>query len=270
MKIRSRLFIATAAIIIALTILHISRIAQPAEEAARFALLPIGRFFAAAGVGARDMLVGSPEFNELRDRNAELEARMRLLVLDYVRLRALEEENRSLTALLTFKRQSGYDSVPARVIVRSVNPNSATVVIDRGSKDGVEIGMAVVAGNGILVGKVTNLKERVSTVTLISDESSRLAAAAAGGNRLFGLVEGGGNKVARLTLVPQSEPLQRDDIIVTAGTEEKVPPNLVIGIVNEVRGTDTDPFKSATIEPLAKSDKLNIVMVLRPGALRPE
>jgi cell shape-determining protein MreC len=130
--------------------------------------------------------------------------------------------------------------------------------------------MAVVVGDGILVGKVTSLKERVSTVMLISDVSSRLAAASLGGSRLFGLVEGSGNQVARLTLVPQSEPLGRDDIIVTAGTEEKIPPHLVIGIVNDVQGTPTDPFKSASIEPLAKRDQLNIVMVLRPSALRPE
>ena len=77
-------------------------------------------------------MIGSPEFNELRDRNNELEARARSLVVDYVRLRALEEENRSLTSLLEFKRQTGYESVPARIIVRSVDPRSATVVIDRG------------------------------------------------------------------------------------------------------------------------------------------
>ena len=130
--------------------------------------------------------------------------------------------------------------------------------------------MAVIVDNGILVGKVTALKERVSTVTLVSDQSSRLAAASSGGNRLFGLVEGSGNQVARLTLVPQSESLERDDIIVTAGTEEKIPPNLVIGIVNDVQGTDTDPFKSASVEPLAKRDQLNIVMVLLPSAFRPE
>ncbi len=270
MKIRSRLLIATIALVLVLSVLQISRLMQPVEDAFRTVLLPVGRFFATIGTGTRDLLIGSPEFNELRDRNNELEARARSLVVDYVRLRALEEENRSLTSLLEFKRQTGYESVPARIIVRSVDPRSATVVIDRGSKDGVETGMAVIVGNGILVGKVTALKERVSTVTLVSDQSSRLAAASSGGNRLFGLVEGSGNQVARLTLVPQSESLERDDIIVTAGTEEKIPPNLVIGIVNDVQGTDTDPFKSASVEPLAKRDQLNIVMVLLPSAFRPE
>ncbi len=269
MKRSSKLLIASIVTVIVLSVLQISRLLQPVEDVFRAALLPVGRIFATVGVGARNLLIGSPEFNELRDRNEELEARASSLIVDYVRLRALEEENRSLTSLLNFKQQTGYDMVPARVIVRSVDPHSATIVIDRGSKDGVETGMAVVVGDGILVGKVTSLKERISTVTLVSDESSRLAAASIGGSRLFGLVEGSGNQVARLTLVPQSEPLERDDIIVTAGTEEKIPPHLVIGIVNDVQGTPTDPFKSASIEPLAKRDQLNIVMVLLPSALRP-
>ena len=55
--------------------------------------------------------------------------------------------------------------------------------------------MAVI-DNGILVGKGHGRKERVSTVTLVSDQSGRLAAASSGGNPLFGLVEGEWNRCA--------------------------------------------------------------------------
>lgn len=269
MNIRSRLTVIALVVVLVMAVLQISRLLQPVEDGVRAAMLPVARLLAAAAAGARNALIGTPEARELAERTDELEARLNSLVVDYVRLRALEDENRSLAASLEFERDTGYDFVPARVIARSVDPRSATVVIDRGAKDGVESGMAVVIGNGILVGKVTSLKERVSTVTLVSDGTSRLAAAAVGNERLFGLVEGGGNNVARLTLVPQSEPLKRNDLIITAGTEEKIPPHLVIGIVNEVEGTDTDPFKNASIEPLAKRDRLDIVMILRPAALRP-
>ncbi|MBU1034370.1 hypothetical protein KKD42_01070, partial [Patescibacteria group bacterium] len=64
--------------------------------------------------------------------------------------------------------------------------------------------------------------------------------------------------------------LKRDDVVVTAGTEDKIPANLIVGIINEVEGKATDPFKSASLESLVKPERLSIVMVLLPSVLRPE
>ena len=144
------------------------------------------------------------------------------------------------------------------------------MVIDRGARDGLQIGMAVIAGDGIFVGKISALEEDVSTILLVSDHASRIASARAGTHTLFGIVEGEGNGVARLTLVPQAQTLAQNDIIVTAGTEEKIPGDLAIGLVNDVQGQPTDPFKTATIEPLARPDTLGLVVVLRPAVLRPK
>lgn len=256
--------------VITISILYIARVLQPLESGVRALLMPGARFFGYVGGTVRQAILPTPGLKELKDRNEELEARMSGFTVDYVRLRALEEENRALQSLIKFQKDTGYDAVPARIIARSVDPRSATVLIDRGSNDGVEIGMAVIVGDGIFVGKVTGLRERVATVTLVSDERSKIAAAALGRGHLFGLIEGRSNNAAHLTFVPQSEPLDRDDIIVTAGTEEKIPPNLVIGVVNAVEGKPTDPFKNASLETLAKSDSLNIVLVLRPSVFRPD
>ncbi|MCI0479031.1 rod shape-determining protein MreC [Candidatus Uhrbacteria bacterium] len=270
MRTRTRVIVFAGAAILAVAVFRVAGILHPFEGAARTVTLPVARVFAAIGAGARDVLRMTPEAKDLEERNTELEARLAAIAVDYVRLRALEEENRSLRALSGFLDRSGYDAVSSRIIARSADPRDASILIDRGSRDGVETGMAVVADDGVFVGKVTSLKERVATVTLVSDERSRVAAAAPGRDRLFGLVEGTGNRTARLTLVPQQEPLSSDDIIVTAGTEEKIPPNLAIGLVNHVEGKPTDPFKSASIEPLANVDALDLVIVLRPEAMRPE
>lgn len=269
MRGRTRIAIVVAVIVFGAAILRVAGALQPVEDLLRVVTLPVGRAFASVGTGIRDVVWSTPEEERSVERVAELEARLTSLAVDYVRLRSLEEENRSLRALTGFLDRSGYDSVPARIIARSADPRDATILIDRGSRDGVETGMAVVADEGIFVGKVTSLKERIATVTLVSDIRSRVAAASPGRGSLFGLVEGSGNRVARLTLVPQQVALASDDIIVTAGTEEKVPPNLLIGLVNDVEGKPTDPFKSASLEPLANIDRLDLVVVLRPEALRP-
>lgn len=270
MNIRSRITWIIIGVVVGTVVLRLVGAFQPIENGIRRVLLPVARVFSALGTSARGVVAKSTDIKAVREKNLDLEARLTVLAVDYVRLRALEEENRSLQALNKFISASSYDHVPARIIARSIDPRSATIVIDRGSKDGVEIGMAVVVEEGIYVGKVTGLRDRIATITMVSDEKSRTAASRAGQNRLLGLVEGRGNGVARLTLVPQMEELKADDVIVTAGTEEKIPANLVIGLINEVEGKPTDPFKNATLEPFARIDSLSLVSVLRATALRPQ
>jgi rod shape-determining protein MreC len=270
MQARTKVALVLAGTIGGLLVLRLVGAFTPVEEALRFVTLPVARAVATLGNGAGTLLHGTPDAVKLKDRVTELQAQLSTLTVDYVRLRSLEEENRSLQALTGYLRESGYDHVSARVIARSVDPQSATVLIDRGAKDGIETGMAVIVGDGVFVGKVTELKDRVSTVTLVSDQKSRVAAALSGQHRLFGLVEGRGNQVARLTLVPQAEELHSDDVIVTSGTEDKIPADLVIGLVNDIEGKPRDPFKSAALQPVAEADSLGLVSVLLPTALRPE
>lgn len=270
MRTRTKGLLALGGVITLMVIFRLIGVLGPVEEALRFVTLPIARAISAVGGGAGSLLRKDPDTNVLRDRVSELEARLATVVVDYVRLRSLEEENRSLHALTGYLDTTGYDHVPARVIARSVDPQSATVLIDRGSKDGIETGMAVIVGDGLFVGKITSLKERVATVTLVADDRSRIAASLAGQRKLLGLVEGRGNQVARLTLVPQAEALRADDVIVTSGSEDKIPGDLVIGLVNDVDGKPTDPFKSAALEPVVQTDRLRLVSVLVPSALRAE
>lgn len=253
----------------AIAILHFVGALGPIEGAIRWVLLPPARAIAAIGSGIGATLHRDPNAGQLRDRVTELEARLDTMSVDYVRLKALEEENKSLKAIAKFVTASAYDFVPARIIARSPDPRSAVVTIDRGAVDGVQVGMAVVVGDGIFAGKITSVSDRIAVVTLVSDERSRVAAAAASSSRLFGIVEGRGNNAAQLTLVPQHDPLAVNDVIMTAGTEEKVPANLTIGLVNSVDEKETDPFKEAAIEPLAKTDKLDLVLVVLPTVLRP-
>ncbi len=255
--------------ILAIAILHAAGALRPVEDLLRAAFLPAARVFSLAGASVGGRLAPHASVATLEERVKDLEARLASVSVDYVQLKALEEENASLRKLAGFLDAGAYDHVSAQVISRTTDRQTATLLIDRGATDGVETGMAVIAEGGVFVGKVTSLREHVSVVTLVSDASSRLAASVAGRPGLIGLVQGEGSGVARLTLVPQSVALTPNQIIVTAGTEEKVPPNLAIGLVNDIEGTPTDPFRSTSLQPLAETVNLVHVSVLRPAALRP-
>ncbi len=249
-----------AAVLAILLLLHIVGFLVPVENGIRTLALPFAR------IGSRIGNLWS--ISENKSQIQQCENRLSIVTVDYIKLQTLQEENRILRENAKFLTDTGYTAVSARIIARSSDHFRAHILIDRGSIDHIELGMAVVSGNGIYVGKISSLRDHVSTVSLIADPDSRVAAAPITGNKLFGLVVGEGSGVARLTLVPQSDTLQVNDIIATAGTEEKIPPNLAIAIVNEVEGKSTDPFKTASLEPLARPETLQFVSVLVPSVLR--
>ncbi len=269
MQYRTRISITLVVVTVGMMILRVAGFFGTIENLGRDITLPIARMFSTMGSGVRDIFFATPDARMLKERNKDLEARVSSLAVDYVRLRSLEEENRSLHTLIKFTGDSGYDNLAARVIARTTDGVQNSVMIDRGSQDGIEVGMALTVGEGIFVGKITGLQERTSIATLVTNEQSHVAASRAGQHALLGIVEGTGNGTTRLTLVSQTEALHINDIIVTSGTEDKIPPNLPIGFVNEVNGKATDPFKSAVLEPLMRADRLNIVNILRSAALRP-
>jgi rod shape-determining protein MreC len=259
---RSRQLVALIAGMIVLALFVLTGFVRPVREGIMRAVMPFARFTSSIGAGLGRALHVDEEARVANERSVELEARVRSLAVDYVRLRVLEEENRSLCAQASFIQESGLRSLGARVIARELRHNTAAVTIDRGARDGLVVGQAVVTDEGVLAGKVFTIGERSATVLLVSDVRSRVAASAAGSERLSGVVEGKGNGTARFTLIPQSLVLKRDDVVVTAGTEDHVPGHIVIGLVNAVEGQATDPFKSAAIEPLAALDRLELVSVI--------
>ena len=269
MQRRTVLPLAVAGGLLAVVLLWVSGILRPVQNGLIWMFLPVARTFSSIGYGIGSRFQPQPDITTVQEHAKDLEARLRSISVDYVNLRALQEENQSLRKLAGFLNTSGYDHVSARVIARSPDVREAIVLIDRGSKDGIETGMAVVAQDGVYVGKISELQEHVATVMLASDERSRVSASVAGQHELAGLVQGEGNGVAKLTLIPQSIGLKQNDIIVTAGTEEKVPANLAIGLVNDVQGKPTDPFKVASLQPMLDISDLDLVSVLRPAVLRP-
>lgn len=192
--------------------------------------------------------------------------RVTALAIDGARLKALEEENELLRQQARVSLQSGFEALGAQVISRSMTPDRAVIVIDRGQREAVEVGQAVLAGDGFFIGKVSAIGYRTATVELMTDPRSRVAATLSGERRVLGVVEGRGNGAARMTYIPASQAIKKDQIITTSGTEEKIPAHLPLGLVNAIEGKNTDPFVSAILEPLLPLDRLTFVTVLRPGS----
>ena len=256
-------------LIIGVAILGLSGLLRSLEDQTRRLSLPLVQKFSGIPRQLHVWSTSAADRTSQETHIQDLERQLADHVVDATRLQVLEEENQLLRSQAKFLQTSGFTSVGARVISRDVRAERALLLIDRGRRDHVEVGQPVLVGEGIFIGKISAIEERVSTVELLTDPRSRVAISLLDQKRLVGVLEGRGNGAAVLTYIPSSEKLTRDQILVTAGTEEKVPQNLPVGIVNAVEGKTTDPFLTAAVDPLLPLDRILLVSVLQPEALRP-
>jgi rod shape-determining protein MreC len=179
------------------------------------------------------------------------------------KLRALAAENEALKAALGFTERYKDDAVLARVVAETDADALKGVVIDRGTDDGIVPGQPVVAGDGVLVGKVFEARSRSATVILLSDSKSRVAVAIQNATDTIGVLEGDRGLSMGITLIPQTEKLSPGDIVVTSGIEPGIRRGLVVGVIEKVNKNTQDPFQSASVAPLRTSAHPIFVQVLR-------
>ncbi|MBI5467342.1 MAG: hypothetical protein HY975_03995, partial [Candidatus Kerfeldbacteria bacterium] len=96
-----------------------------------------------------------------------------------VQLRAANERLsliEAIAALDQFTQASKLHLLQAPVIAFSPDPGVQSIVIGQGSDHGVQLGLAVVTNDGVVVGKVVQVHQSISTVLLTVDRQSAFAA----------------------------------------------------------------------------------------------
>ena len=215
-----------------------------------------------SGVGLR--AVFSRDAAALEEKAAKLEVERNRLIIENAALKDIRVENARLADLLQFKKRSEAPFKTAAIVSGSLIFGVHTVTIDVGSVDGVEVGDAVVASDGILVGKVRETRGTSSVVQLITDSRSKLAAevSTAEEKTVSGVAEGGHGEGVSLRLLPQGETLRPGDVAVTSGLEPGVPRGLLIGTIESVKQEVNEPFQSAFLQTLIDFDSLSTVAVV--------
>ena len=183
-------------------------------------------------------------------------------LVDTAKLIQLQEENILLREQLHFSTGTNKEGIGAEAIGRGIDPIATTIVINRGSRDGIQVGRAVVVGNGIFIGKIVSVHEKSAIVQLINDTQSRIAATILNHDHSLGIVEGGFGISVRLKFIPQNEEVKVGDIVVSSGLQENIPRGLVIGTVEAVEKKPQEPFQQAILRPLRNLNDITAVMVL--------
>jgi len=137
------------------------------------------------------------------------------------------------------------------------------VTIDKGSADGIEIGMAVIDPN-YLVGVVTAVDEHTARVTLAIDATFAVGAELQDSNG-EGIAHGQWQNGGRIELRNVSRDITpiEDEIVVTSDETARVPPAIIIGrVTGEPEIDNQSDSQTIQILPAADFDNLTILAVI--------
>jgi rod shape-determining protein MreC len=202
----------------------------------------------------------------LARENARLRRQVAALTEEINDLREAGIRAERLESALGFVRSSPPTKLPAQVIALGPSQSFETLVIGRGTRDGVGRGAVVVSPAG-LVGHVYDVAPTTATVMLASDPRGSVGAMVQRAeSRVVGICRGVGGRILRFGYLHRESDVRVGDILITSGLGGSggvFPKGLVIGAVTSVREDPATSAKSAIVRLAVTPDRLEEVVVLR-------
>lgn len=205
---------------------------------------------------------------ELKEIIESLEKNLAEKNIQEAKIEILKEENKQLREYLDFYSDKEYEIILANISSREIRPGKRTnennLIIDKGKKDGLSVGLVVSNEKGYVVGKIIEVKENTSLVCLLTSTNCQLAATILNQERSLGLTDGQLGLTISLNMIPQTETIEIGDIVVTSGLSETIPKGLVIGQVSSLEKKSNEIWQNAIIEAQISLTNLNILSVIIP------
>jgi rod shape-determining protein MreC len=237
------------------------------ERGVFFVFSPVQRLTAASVRGVVALWKGYFDLRGVRRENLELKRQNFFYSQD---IRFLEDRL-SLAASEAALRENlaafeGSIIVARTIGVDSVNPRQS-IIIDKGSLDGVHKNMAVCDRNGALVGRVVDpVGPKESMVQLVTDKDSSVSVRSVEAG-LTGSVTGLSREVCELRYVLASASGGRkDEELRTTGYDKIYPAGIRVGRIERIEANEASPiFLSISVRPEFGFDTIDVVAVLTRG-----
>ena len=191
---------------------------------------------------------------------SEMQSEIKKLSFQANQVRELELENQRLRKIIELKDNIQNKFIVSRVIGKEPNNWLNSLIIDKGSLDGIYINQPLMNFSG-LIGKVIEVSPRSAKVLLISDVNSRVVALVQN-TRDEGMLEGIGKGLCRLKYLPVDSEVQLGNIVVSAGLGGVYPKGFVVGKIESVKIERGGIYKSCIVKPLSTLSGLEEVLCI--------
>ncbi len=241
--------------------LSIAGALAPVEDAAAAPLTGLAGLFNRVSLTVNSALASLNDWGNAQNRIAELEDQLARRQVELIRLREAASDYERLVSLLGYiSALEEQDFITADVIAVEQTGIARNIIINRGTRDGIAIGMPVTTELG-LVGRIVDVGANASQVQLIADENSSVSSRLQT-TRAHGSIIGQASGALRLTMVDLDEEIRQGDLVITSGLGGNFPADIVVGQVTSVRQFEFELFQEAEVRSLIDFASLEFVLVV--------
>lgn len=173
------------------------------------------------------------DFASIEKENRELRRMVATLLHERERLIQFRKERERLRRLAEFKEEQFLELVPCEVVGKNLDRYQTTVVIDKGSGDGLRERMPVLSYEGY-VGRVTKVFPNNAWVEFICSRNNPVSCLDKR-SRVVGVLEWSYFSHFELKHVSVVDDVQAGDTLITSGFGGVAPKGFPVGIVTKVK-----------------------------------
>ena len=241
------------------------KLAAPLKNAVSSVVVPLQKGMNYMGLWVSDSVDNMQDINRLIDENEKLNEKINELTVENNQLRQDSYELDCLRELYQLDdKYPGYEKIGARVIGSSSDNWYTTFMVDKGSDDGIEVDMNVIADGG-LVGIVTKVGHNYSVIkTVVEDNNFVSAMLIDSGDTctVKGDIELLDQGLAHLQYFKSGLTIRNGDKIVTSNISDKYLPGLLIGYAKDVKSDANNLTLSGYLVPAVDFEHLQEVLII--------
>jgi rod shape-determining protein MreC len=207
-----------------------------------------------------NVVLHAGQVRALSEENAALRLDLERLQAELGTFREQRSAVAAAAALLGTTSFEANELLVAQVLLRDPAPGQSTLLVARGSEDGVIEGQPVLGAGGTVVGIVADVEATRSWVRLLTHSDSSVAVVVQS-SRVPGALQGGGGTLT-LEFVERGANVAVGDVFVTSALGGRLPPGLLAGRVASVDSQPQHLHARITVEPLSDLRRLEQVLIV--------
>ena len=241
------------------------RLVAPLRSAISMVVVPLQKGMNNLGLWTYDKYTTLQEISVVLDENKELKSKVDDLTEENNQLRQDTYELSRLRELYQLdEKYTGYTKVGARIIEVTADNWSKAFKVDKGSDDGIQKDMNVIAGGG-LVGIVTEVGKNYSIIKTIIEDNNSVSGMLIDTNEtciVQGDVELMDTGMIRVSHFKSDVVVRNGDKVVTSNISDRYLQGILIGYIKDVKLDSNNLTQSGYIVPAVNFNNLQEVLVI--------
>ncbi len=230
-------------------------------------LMPFQLGYDAVQRNVHKLWAGFTELSDVRDDLRRTRDKLRKYEAYAEEITEIKRENERLRRLLNISARVPYEIIPAMIISKDPDNWFRTLVINRGSGDGVKVNMPVIAHYGdekAVIGKIIEVRGGVSRILPIISPDMKLGVMLQE-SRFPGLLRGysSNSTLCLMDYVSKSVFIKFGDIVITSGQGGIFPAGLLVGKVIKSEIMEASAYQRALVNPIIDYNRLEEVYIIK-------